>query len=119
MVVDESMLQLNPLINKPRLCGIGRRQHGLRFYPSLELLVQTLDRVRCPRAAPLGRWQASESEEAVASFLQAVGDSAMTQPPLADEGRAAGRDRLGRGRVDHVGVISGGLVVQALRRGGE
>jgi hypothetical protein len=28
-------------------------------------------------------WQASEGEQAVASFLQAVGDGAMTQLPLA------------------------------------
>ena len=28
-------------------------------------------------------WQASEGEQAVASFLQTVGDGAMTQPPLA------------------------------------
>ena len=48
--------------------SVGRWQNGLRLDPSLELLVQTLDRVRCPRAAPLGRWQASESEEAVASL---------------------------------------------------
>jgi hypothetical protein len=73
--------------------------HGLGFDPSLELLVQTLDRVRGPCAAPLGRWQASESEEAVASFLQAVRDGAMTKPPLADESVAARRDLLGRGRV--------------------
>jgi hypothetical protein len=37
----------------------------------------------------------------IKSFLQAVGDSPMTEPPLADEGLAAGRDLLGRGRVDH------------------
>ena len=55
-------------------------QHGLGFDPSLELLVETLDRVCCPRAAPLGRWRASESEEAVASFLQAVRDGAMREP---------------------------------------
>jgi hypothetical protein len=79
--------------------SIGRRQHGLGFDPSLELLVQTVDRVRGPCAAPLGRWQASESEEAVASFLQAVRDGAMTKPPLADESVAARRDLLGRGRV--------------------
>ena len=57
--------------------------------------MQTLDRVRGPCAAALGRWQASESEEAVAGFLQAVGDGAMTQPPLADESVAARRDLLG------------------------
>src|SRR6187431_3116197 len=49
-------------------------------------------------------------------FLQAVGDGAMTQPPLSDEGLTAGLDFLGRGGVDHVGVIGGDLVVQALGR---
>ena len=43
----------------------------------------------------------------------------MTQPPLADESVAARRDLLGRGRVDHVGVIGGDLVVQAVGRVGE
>src|SRR3981081_1135649 len=87
--------------------------HGRRLYPALVLLVYALNLVCCPRAAPLGRRQASESEEAVASFLQAVRDGAMTQPPLADEGLATGRDLLGRGRVNHGGVIGADLVVQA------
>jgi hypothetical protein len=56
-------------------------------------------------------------EEIAASLYRKLDPNA--QPPLADEGRAAGRDRLGRGRVDHVGVISGDLVVQALGRVGE
>src|SRR6202008_2900087 len=88
----------------------------LGFDPSLELLMQTLDRVRCSRASPLARRQAGEGEEALAGFLQAVGDGAMTQPPPSDEGLTAGLDFLGRGGVDHVGVIGGDLVVQALGR---
>src|SRR6187399_2511359 len=45
-----------------------------------------------------------------------LGGRAMTQPPLSDEGLTAGLDFLGRGGVDHVGVIGGDLVVQALGR---
>jgi hypothetical protein len=71
--------------------------HGHRG--TLELLMQTLDRVRCSCASPLARRQAGEGEEAVAGFLQAVGDGAMTQPPRADEGLTAGLDFLGRGGV--------------------
>ena len=80
----------------------------------LNLLVQPLDRVGGPRRCATGSMAGSESKEAVASFLQ--GDGAMTQPPLPDEGLAAGRDLLGRGRVDHVVVIGADLVVQALGR---
>src|SRR4051794_13689293 len=82
-------------------------------------MMQTLDRVRCSRASPLARRQAGEGEEALAGFLQAVGDGAVTEPPLSDEGLTAGLDFLGRGGVDHVGVIGGDLVVQALGRVGE
>ena len=57
----------------------------LRFDPSFELLVQPLDRVCGPRAAPLARRQSGESEEPVAGFLQAVGDGAVLELPLADE----------------------------------
>ena len=71
------------------------------------------------RASPLARRQAGEGEEAVAGFLQAVGDGAVTEPPLADEGLAARLDLLGRGGVDHVGVVGGDLLVQALGRVGE
>src|SRR5205807_9690572 len=65
------------------------------------------------------RRQASEGEEAVAGFLQAVGDGAVLEPPLADEGLAACLDFLGRGGVDHVSVVGGDLVVQTLGRMGE
>ena len=40
----------------------------------------------------------------------------MLEPPLADEGLAAQRDLLARRRVDHVVVIGGDLVMQALGR---
>src|SRR5258707_6491866 len=73
----------------------------------------------CPRASPLAGRQASEGEEAVTGFLQAVSNRAMTQPPLADEGLATVFDVGRRGGVDHVGVIGGHLVVQALGRVGE
>ena len=43
----------------------------------------------------------------------------MTQPPLADEGLATVFDVGRRGGVDHIGVIGGHLVVQALGRVGE
>src|SRR5262249_18661272 len=63
--------------------GLGRRPQGLRLDPPLELFVQTLDRVRCSRASPLTWRQPCEGEQAVAGFLEAVGDRAMAQPPLA------------------------------------
>src|SRR3954464_12077364 len=62
---------------------------------------------------------AGEGERAPAGFPQAVGGGAVTEPPLSDEGLTAGLDFLGRGGVDHVGVIGGDLVVQALGRVGE
>ena len=78
--------------------------------------MQPLDRIRRSRAAPLARRQAGEGEQAVAGFLQAVGDGAVLEPPFADEGLAAGFDLLTRRRVDHVVVIRGDLVMQALGR---
>jgi hypothetical protein len=54
----------------------------LRFDPPLELLVQPLDRIGGAYAAPLARRQPGEGEEAVAGFLQAVGDSAVLEPPF-------------------------------------
>jgi hypothetical protein len=38
----------------------------------------------------------------------------VLEPPLADEGLAAGFNLLARGGVDHVGVVGGDLLVQAL-----
>ena len=80
----------------------------------LELLVQSFDRIGGAYAAPLARRQAGEGEEPVAGFLQAVGDGAVLEPPFADEGFAAGFDLLASFRVDHVVVIGGDLLMQAL-----
>ena len=99
--------------------GVYRRQHGLGFDPPLELFVQTFDCIRCPRAAPLARRQSCEGEQPVAGFLQAVGDGAVFEPPLADEGFAASLDVLWRRRIDHVAVVGADLLVQALGSMGE
>ena len=79
--------------------SVGRRQHGLRFDPALELLVQPLDRIGGAQAAPLARRQAREGEQTIASFLQAVGDGTMLQPPFADKDLAPCLDLLSRPRV--------------------
>src|SRR6266567_2789105 len=55
-------------------------QHGLGLDPSLELLMEAFDRVCGARAPPLARWQASEGEQAIARFLQAVGGGALRSP---------------------------------------
>src|SRR5947207_10801290 len=60
--------------------------------------------------------KAREGEETVACLLQAVRHRFALEPPLAQEGLAASGDLRGRGSVDHVGVIGGDLVVQALGR---
>jgi hypothetical protein len=59
----------------------------------------------------------SRTKANIARFLQAVGDSAMFEPPLADKGLAARLDLLRRRRVDHVVVIRSDLV-QTLGRVG-
>jgi hypothetical protein len=56
---------------------------------------------------------AREGEEAVATFLQAVGDVVVFEPPFADEGLPARLDLVTRRRVDHIGVVGGDLLVQA------
>ena len=76
--------------------------------------MQPLDRIGRARAAPLARRQSCEGEQPIAGFLQAVGDGAVLKPPLADEGLAADFNLLARGGVDHVGVVGGDLLVQAL-----
>src|SRR6202008_482886 len=97
-------------------CGVRRWQHGLRLDPSLELLAQPLDGVRCACALPLARWQSREGEEPVAGFLQAVGHRTMLEPPFADEGLATRLDLLARRRVDHVVIVGGDLLMQAFGR---
>ena len=62
----------------------------------------------------MARRQSCEGEQPIAGFLQAIGDGAVLEPPLADEGLAAGFNLLARGGVDHVGVVGGDLLVQAL-----
>jgi hypothetical protein len=81
--------------------------------------VQPFDRIRGAGAAPLAWRQTREGEQPVAGFFQAVGHGVVFEPPLADEGLAAGFDLLWGRRVDHVGVIGGHFVVQALGRVGE
>src|SRR5579862_1830640 len=87
-----------------------------RLDSSLELFVQSLDRIRGARAAPLARRQPSEGEQAFACFLQAVGDGAVLEAPLADEGLATDLDLLTRGRIDHVVVVRCDLIMQTLGR---
>jgi hypothetical protein len=62
----------------------------------------------------LARRQASEGEQAFPCLLQAVGDSAVLEPPFSDEGLAADLDLLRCRGIDHVVVICGDLVMQAL-----
>ncbi len=57
---------------------------------------------------------AREAEQPVAGLLQAVGDVTMTQPPLGDELATPILDILGRLGVDHVSIVGGDLLVQAL-----
>ena len=64
--------------------------------------------------APVIGGNRCEGEEPIAGVLQAVGDGAVLEPPLADECLAAGFDLLARGGIDHVGVVGGDLLVQAL-----
>ena len=59
--------------------------------------------------------QSREGQEPIAGFLQAVRDGSVLEPPLADEGFAARFDLFACCRVDHVVVVGGDLLVQALR----
>jgi hypothetical protein len=105
-----------------RFCGLERTTtHNIdsEQAPPFELFVQSFNRIRRPGAAPLARRQLGEGEELFVSFLEAIGNRPALKPPLADEGLAPGFDLLGRGRIDHVGVIGGDLVMQALGRVGE
>src|SRR5215472_12462615 len=82
----------------------------------LKLLVQPFDGVGGAHAFPLARRQPREGEQPLAGLLQAVGDGAMLEPPLADEGLAPPLDLLTGRRVDHVVIIGGDLLAQALGR---
>lgn len=85
--------------------GVDRSQYGLRLDPPLKLLCN------CPmalvaRTFSLARRQPYEAEQAL-TLLRAVGNGAMLEPPLADEGLAACR----------VVVVGGGdLLVQPFGR---
>src|SRR4051812_11921635 len=76
----------------------------------LRTLMQPLDGVRGPRRFPLARGQPGESEQRLAGFLQAVGDGAALQPPLAQVGTAPRLDLLRGLGVDHVGVVGRDLL---------
>jgi hypothetical protein len=75
--------------------------------------------IRGANAAPLARGQPREGEEPIAGFLQAVDDSFVLEPPFAHEGLASCRDLLAGRRVDHIVVVGGDLLVQALGRVGQ
>ena len=94
--------------------GVCRGQHGLRLDPTLELLVQPLDRVGGANAAPLARRQPREGEEPIAGLRKAVRNSTMLEPPFADERLAPLLDLLARRRVDHVVVVGRDLFAQPL-----
>jgi hypothetical protein len=52
--------------------GVGGRQHGLSFDPSLELLVQPLDRIGGARTAPLARRQTGRRHRGVPTYMSLV-----------------------------------------------
>src|SRR6185312_16690137 len=83
---------------------------------SLELLVQPFDGVGCSSTLPLTWGQPGEGEEPITTFLQAVSNGTMLQPPFTDEGPAPRLDLFGRGCVDHVVVVGSDLVMEALGR---
>src|SRR5437762_5486704 len=66
------------------------------------------------RASPLARWQLRKTEQSIAGFLQAVGDRAVLEPPLANERLAARCDLFQRGRIDHVGIVGADFIMQTL-----
>ena len=95
--------------------GVGGRQHGLGLDPLLELLVQPFDRVGGPRTLPLFRRQAGEAEQACASFLEAVGNGTMFDPPFTNESLATRLDLLACFRIDHIVVARVDFLMQAFR----
>jgi hypothetical protein len=58
----------------------------------------------------------NEVKSRLAGFLQAVCDRTVLEPPLADERLAACFGLRAGGRIDHVVVVGGDLLVQALGR---
>ena len=64
----------------------------------------------------MARRQPRKTEQPITGFLQAVGDWAVLEPPFADEGLATRCDFLGRGRIDHVGIVGTDLLMQTLGR---
>jgi hypothetical protein len=62
------------------------------------------------------RVEGRRGEEPIARFLQAIGDGAMLESPLAQESLAARLDLPAAFRVDHVVVVSTDLLVQSLGR---
>jgi hypothetical protein len=53
----------------------------------------------------LARRQTRKGEEPVAGFLQTIGNSAVLEPPLADEGFAARFDLFWRFRVGTIRFV--------------
>ena len=51
--------------------GVGRWQHGLRFNPAPEFLMQSFDDVGSAQSTPLTLREAREGEQARTGFLQA------------------------------------------------
>lgn len=99
--------------------GFGAWQDGLRLDPALEFLVQPFNRVRGSDRFPLTLREASESEQSVACFFQAVGDGAAFEPPFPEEGFSFGLDLLAGLSVDHVVVVGRDFLMQPVRRVGE
>src|SRR5438876_6964961 len=78
--------------------------------------MQSFDRIRRSCASPLARRQLRKAEQSIAGFLQAVGDGAVLEPPLADERLAARCDVFRRGRIDHIGIVGADFLMQTLGR---
>jgi len=87
-----------------------------RLDPPPELLVKALDGVGCAHGFPLAGWQAGESEQLVASFLQAVGHRVAFQPPFAQKGLAALVLHICRIGIDRIAGIFGQLIVHVAGR---
>jgi hypothetical protein len=62
--------------------SLGTGQQALGLDPTLELLVETLDGIGGAQRAPLLGRVGHEGEQALAGFLQALGDRRAPQLPL-------------------------------------